>query len=534
MKRPVTAGLVMILGVACLAGLVIWRGAPGAEDAMQRTADDSRPVEASAEASIGTGSRCVHDAALWWAGRPSVQRSPDGRAVIFTRSTDVFAATADGRQVRRVVDRAPIGREPPGRPIVPLSAISVSPSGTHLLYSICDESLEQGERSPKPPADPRQFDLVVRALAGGEPRRLTTHPGYDNFPSWSPDGTRIAFLSSRHVEGRPSIWDSRLAHLYTMAADGTAVRDLTPGFATVINQVPQWAPDGQRLAFVARGAEHRRTLYTVRADGTELRRIGLAASGPSWSPDGRRLAFAQPEGSAITLVTVGSTGEDARGIATIEGWQPTTTDPDPMWAWIDSVAWSPAGGQVLYTCGRRICVSATDGRLVGVSSRPVDGMVAAWSPDGTRIAVAAERRNLVREPSEPVLYDTAPDGRDVRILAVVGADRVLVAPGAQNSKVPAGDDICADGTLIREPRVFPELVGDCRVLLGLRDTPFGPRGARSNWSWGAELSEWVGVTIERFKPRVSAIHPGISWLGRNHTGGAWRPDRAAHVGLEPE
>lgn len=139
-------------------------------------------------------------------------------------------------------------------------------------------------------------------------------------------------------------------------------------------------------------------------------------------------------------------------------------------------------------------------------------MVAAWSPDGTRIAVAAERRNLVREPSEPVLYHTAPDGRDVRILAVVGADQVLVAPGAQNSKVPAGDDICADGTLSREPGVFPELVGDCRVLLGLRDTLFGPRGARSNWSWGAELSEWVGVTIEGFKPRVSAIHLGSRGL----------------------
>ena len=96
------------------------------------------------------------------------------------------------------------------------------------------------------------------------------------------------------------------------------------------------------------------------------------------------------------------------------------------------------------------------------------------------------------------MYHTAPDGRDVRILAVVGADQVLVAPGAQNSKVPAGDG--ADGTLIREPRVYPELVGDCRELLG-RDTLFGPR-ARSNWSWGAELSEWVGLTIEGFKPRV--------------------------------
>lgn len=149
MKRQITVGLVIVIGVACLAGLVIWRGAPGAEDALQPTADDNRPVETLAEASIGTGSRCVHDVDMWWAGRPSVQWSPDGGTVIFTRSTDVSAATVDGQQVRRAVDLAPIGREPPGRPLVPLSAISVSPSGTHLLYSICDESLKLRRTEPE-------------------------------------------------------------------------------------------------------------------------------------------------------------------------------------------------------------------------------------------------------------------------------------------------------------------------------------------------------------------------------------------------
>ncbi|MDE2902394.1 MAG: hypothetical protein OXP73_05130 [Chloroflexota bacterium] len=439
-----------------------------------------------------------------------MQWSPDGSTVLFTRSTDVFVATTDGQRLWRLVDRAPKGQEhhsrPSGRPIFPLSAISVSPDGSHLLYSVCDETWEPGAGSAgQPRAHPEQFDIAVRAIAGGEPQRLTTHPAFDNFPSWSPDGTQIAFLSGRHIIGLRQARNRELAHLYTMAADGSSVRDLTPGFETVVNRTPQWAPDGQRLAFVAHDHDQRRTLYTIRPDGRELRRIGLAVSGSSWSPDGRRLAVAQPAGSTIALVSVAADGTDRRRLATIDGWQPTSGDPDPRSVRIDSVAWSPTGAHVLYTCGPTICVSTTEGTPVRLARGRPNGTVASWSPDGSRIAVAVQPGWRTPASGAPVLYHMTPDGTDVQVVAVVGAGQAPVAAQNGNPDVAARLATCADGTLIRDPAAHPGLVADCQVLLGLRDTLFSPESARSNWNPDTPLDAWLGVTIDGAPPRVVAI-----------------------------
>ena len=69
-------------------------------------------------------------------------------------------------------------------------------------------------------------------LAGGTSRRLTTGDTFGNFAAWSPDGTRIAFLSGH--SGYSGVWSrsgNRLRHvrLHTMAPDGSDVRDLTDG-----------------------------------------------------------------------------------------------------------------------------------------------------------------------------------------------------------------------------------------------------------------------------------------------------------------
>lgn len=511
MRRMDSIGLVAMIATVLVLSLAGCRGSPAVDRESPAGEESWRPVEGSAAAFLphGTGSRCVSDFERGWARRQSVQWSPDGSRVVFSRSTDVFVVTANGQQLGRLVDRAPTGREPrsgpAGRPIVPLSAISVSPDATHLLYSVCDESWEPGAGSAgRPLAHPEQFDIAVRPLAGGESRRLTRHPAFDNFPSWSPDGTQIAFLSGRHVMGPRQVRNSQLAHLYTMASDGSNVQDLTPGFETVVNMTPQWAPDGQRLAFVALDSVQRRTLYTVRPDGTALRRIGLAVSGPSWSPDGRRLAVAQPQGSTIVLVSVAADGSNVRRLATIDGWQQTSRGPDPASVRIDSVAWSPTGAHVLYTCGQTICVSATDGTPVRLARGRPNGTVASWSPDGSRIAVAVSRWGL--SPTHgPLLYHMTPDGTDVQVVAVAGAGQALVAAQSGDLDVAARQAACTDGTLVRDPAAHPGLVEDCQVLLGLRDMLFGPHGAKSNWSPSTPLDTWIGVTIADAPPRVIAI-----------------------------
>ena len=94
---------------------------------------------------------------------------------------------------------------------------------------------------------------------------LTNHPAGDNFPSWSPDGAQMAFVSSR--DGNPDV--------YVMNADGTKVTRLTnlPGE----NRVISWSPDGATIAFERLGG-----IYVMNADGSGV--INLSNLGPDSSP----------------------------------------------------------------------------------------------------------------------------------------------------------------------------------------------------------------------------------------------------------
>ena len=72
---------------------------------------------------------------------------------------------------------------------------------------------------------------------GGEPRNLTNNPAFDGWPSWSPDGTKIAFGSNRNSNYQ----------IFIMNGDGSNIRLLanTEGRATE----PRWSPDGNLVYF---------------------------------------------------------------------------------------------------------------------------------------------------------------------------------------------------------------------------------------------------------------------------------------------
>jgi tricorn protease-like protein len=97
------------------------------------------------------------------------------------------------------------------RPITPrdvwemkrLSSPAISPEGQRVVFSVQEWSIEKNESASS---------LWVVEIAGGAPRRLTTVPGSDGSPAWSPDGTRIAFVSKRAGDEVPS--------LYVIPADG--------------------------------------------------------------------------------------------------------------------------------------------------------------------------------------------------------------------------------------------------------------------------------------------------------------------------
>src|SRR2546425_10220397 len=114
-----------------------------------------------------------------------------------------------------------------------ISDPQLSPDGRQVAFVVTALSEDQDEY---------RSNIWVVDTTGGEPRRFTTGPKRDTAPRWSPDGSRLAFVSERDTDKKPQ--------LYVLRTDGGEPRRLTD-LANGISD-PVWSPDGTRLAFVAR------------------------------------------------------------------------------------------------------------------------------------------------------------------------------------------------------------------------------------------------------------------------------------------
>lgn len=117
--------------------------------------------------------------------------------------------------------------------------------------------------------------------SGKEMKRLTSEIAFDNNPAWSPDGKQIAFASSRHGN----------FEIHVMNADGSNVRRLTNHSA--LDYWPVWSPDGKRIAFTS-NRDGNYEIYVMNADGTNPRNVTnhpKQDNFASWSPDGKKMAF---------------------------------------------------------------------------------------------------------------------------------------------------------------------------------------------------------------------------------------------------
>jgi Tol biopolymer transport system component len=223
---------------------------------------------------------------------------------------------------------------------------------------------------------PRERSLYVFDVDRGTFRRLTScgaRPCFDKHPAWAPNGRRVIFVRYR---------SPYTESLYTVRPDGSGLRRLTeklPGAAAN----PAWSPDGRRIAFdVSDGVDAR--LYVMAADGSDHRvlRRGAGATGPgvpAWSPNGRQIAYlTTPEltsrfRAAIWVVNRDGTGRRLlyRSACCIESW--------------GRPAWSPDAGSIVFGVGLRgdparsgIFVIKSNGTgLRRVASAPTE---AAWQP----------------------------------------------------------------------------------------------------------------------------------------------------------
>ena len=460
----------------------------------------------------------------YWGGRYGAHRNlvqwvPDGSRILFDHAMAVYAVNIDGTKLRQIVDGLPdrphwvtrVGGLP-GSGYVSMNP-DLSPDNSRIVYSSCDfrRTLATNRLGTEKLERP-QYEIVVSNLDGSEPVRLTDNPGIDQAPTWSPDGSHIAFVSSPYTD--------RETRLYTMAADGSDVRGIAPELEVALD-APLWSPDGRWIAFVAiREQEYLRDIFVVRPDGSDLTRISEALGGPSWSPDGEHIAFTKRlEDGSTGLHLAAADGSNLRLLTVME---------DSEFHWDYSISWSPVwsptGAEILVSC-RTVCiVSATDGSLIGQAPIHLHGGdIPAWSPDGSRVAVLMGRQAEIPNGSI-VLYTMASDGTDMRVLVRGGLS--LSAENSDWRDTAQSIASCSGGFVVAEPEKNPGLVEDCRTLMQARDSIAGETlwlpftgnldGSRPdevwdsvvlNWGPGTPIDQWTGVVTEDVCERGSLLTP---------------------------
>ena len=227
--------------------------------------------------------------------------SPDGAWVVYRDSTrgindddELFIARADGSE-RRNLTKDPANDwgadwSPDGRTIAfnsdrdggRLRGYLVEPDGSNLRLLDIEGWVEYPSFSPDGTRivymghDRGDYDIYVADLDSGATEQLTDSPGNDGWPVWSPDGSTIAFTSERDDCGfRPvdeECWrtdepDDQHRDVWLMDADGSNPRRVSPE----VGQFVAWSPDGRYLLISGHA------LYVVRPDGTG--RLELRADG---------------------------------------------------------------------------------------------------------------------------------------------------------------------------------------------------------------------------------------------------------------
>jgi TolB protein len=236
--------------------------------------------------------------------------SPDGSKIAYNEMRDhagVIVLQTLSSGARQVVPRPTGG----GQAMTP----AFSPDGSTMIYAITGENGTD------------LFAVDIARMCCVRPLTASGKLADNQNPTYSPDGRRVAFMSTRPGRGQ----------IYVMDADGANQRGLVPFDGAGAAFSPEWSPDGDKVAFHRDIAGGRHVLVYDFGTG---RATAVTSAGrnedPSWAPDSRHLVFRSSRGGSdqLWVLDIESAGAPRQltrvsGAARLPAWSPAIQGTNP-------------------------------------------------------------------------------------------------------------------------------------------------------------------------------------------------------------
>jgi TolB protein len=267
--------------------------------------------------------------------------------------------------------------------------------------------LALGVRLPYPQGRPEQFTILFVSPDGEQLGRAGNLPDSKD-PAWAPDGQRLAFIAQSAETGRKGLY---LADAQGQVSGPVVESDLEM-------RAPAWSPDGQVLLFQRGLEQSSRTnieIFSVNMNGGEPRQLpggSPALDGEArFSPDGKQILFVSQRDGNSDIYLMNADGSDTRRL---------TRHPSPD----IHPDWSPDGRWIVFASSR------------GSPSGKNNYHLYTMAPDGTNQCQLTHGENLEWQPS------WSPDGQWIAYVSLLESRAYRVRPdGADITTLPLPEEI---------------------------------------------------------------------------------------------